>query len=662
MNIMKKTIITLLSIALIMTGASSCESFFDSIPGVQYDLESTFSNSTRTQEFLNNVYSYVPDETNERSPLSQGLIGGIWTGGSLEADITWDGNFATDWALGTVYASSSSINFWYIEYYKGISKASTFITNVDNCTEASESERRYWKAQARGLRALYYFYVFRSYGPSVILGEDALAVETPLDELLLPRNTVDEYVDWICSEFDKAAEDLPARYTGSNLGRIDAATCKAFKAKTLLYAASPLFNGNTTYADVVNNDGTQLFPQTVDESKWTRAKEAYEDFFNTYGSQYSLQKVYLSNGQLDFYESCRQAASITDYASNTELIFVRLSSHDLFSYQLTPYHNQCSDSNMRGGLGFGTTQEIVDMYFTDKGLRIVDDEDYQQYEYEGVPSSDYYGWDVDYDDPYNPDRNLFKANSNLTLKQWANREPRFYICVTFNGSTWLKTDTSDGEVTTELYYNGNSGYAAANWDTPYTGYGDRKLAPMTGRNTSSHGAILLRLGDMYLGYAECCCAVGDYSRALDYVNLIRNRAGVPEYGSGTDDNGFERISLSDIGLSQTRDDVNKVIHRERLVELSFEWNRFFDVRRWLKAGMSQGDDWYYPSYHTGGEGGEIHGLNFRQDPPEFFEKVVVETRSFDTRHYLFPIPEEDIRRNSKMVQNYGWSSASSDSE
>lgn len=658
---MKKTIYILASALLVLSGTTSCESFFDSIPGVQYDLESTFTSRTRTEQFLNNVYSYVPDETYERYPLSQGSIGGIWTAGSLEADITWDGNFATDWALGTVYASSSSINFWYIEYYKGISKASTFIANVDLCTEASESDRVIWKAQARGLRALYYFLIFRSYGPSVLLGEEALAVETPLEDLLLPRNSVDEIIDWICDEFDKAAEDLPAKYEGSNLGRIDAATCKAYKAKALLYAASPLFNCNPTYADVVNTDGKQLFPQdeSQKQAKWERAKEAYEEFFSLYGSQYSLQQVTLSNGQLDFYESFRQAASITDYASNTEQIFVRLSSHDLFSYQITPYHADCQDSNMRGGLGFGTTQEIVDMYFTDKGLRIVDDPDYQQYEYDGIPSSEYYGWDEDYKDPYNPDRTLFAANTDLTLKQWANREPRFYVCVTFNGSTWLKTDTSDGEVTTELYLNGNSGYNRANWDAPYTGYGERKMAPMTGRNTSNHCAVLLRLADMYLAYAECCSAVGDYQTAIEYVNLIRHRAGVPEYGSGTDDNGFERIALADIGLTETTDDVNKIVHRERLIELSFEWNRFFDVRRWLVAGMSRGDDWYYPSYHYGGEGGEIHGLNYRSDAPGFFEKVVVETRSFDTRHYLFPIPEEDIRRNPLMVQNYGWSSASS---
>ena len=86
------------------------------------------------------------------------------------------------------------------------------------------------------------------------------------------------------------------------------------------------------------------------------------------------------------------------------------------------------------------------------------------------------------------------------------------------------------------------------------------------------------------------------------------------------------------------------------------------MRRWKVADMAVGDDWIYPSYHKGGEGGEIHGMNYTQDPPQFFEKVVTESRVFDTRHYLFPIPEQDIRRNPKMVQNYGWTAAETGSD
>lgn len=230
--------------------------------------------------------------------------------------------------------------------------------------------------------------------------------------------------------------------------------------------------------------------------------------------------------------------------------------------------------------------------------------------------------------------------------------------MTYNGSTWLNTDTNAGEVTTELYYNGNSGNARAGHDSPYTGYGMRKTARSSreaGRD--NHFSCNLRLADMYLGYAEVLSALGDFPGAMDYVNKIRVRAGIPEYGTGVDGNGLTRIPYP-----ANRTDVDNRIRRERMVELCFESARFFDVRRWKIANgesdvNGQGDGWVYPTYHTGGEGGDLHGLNYRSDPPEFFQKVTMQTRVFEPRHYLMPIPDAEVRRNPLMVQNNDWNAA-----
>lgn len=663
---MFKNILKGLGAAALLCALSSCEDFFETIPGTQYDMESTFQNRTRTEEFLNNVYSYVPEESRERWPNTQGNCSGIWTASSIEGDVTWDWHITNEWNTGSVYPSNGWINFWYIEYYRGISKASTFIANVDNCLEATEQARREWKAQARALRAFYYFMLLRSYGPTTLLGEEAVPLDTPLEDLLLPRNSVDEIVNFIVTEFDRAAEDLPSKYTQANLGRFDRGACKAFKAKVLLYAASPLFNCNETYAGVTNSDGKQIFPQdkSQETAKWEAAKQAYEEFFTEFvPSSYDLYRYTdPATGLYDAYESCRRASCGYYFSDSPEQIFVRMANDGDAGWIFTPYNATQQGSGINGGMGFGTSQEMVDLFFTEKGLRIVDDPDYQAVAYGigEVPDASKYGWDSDYNNPADPDRQYFASNTNLTLKEWANREPRFYVNITFNGSTWLNDqDAQFGKFTTNLTRNGQNGYTAAGHDVPYSAYGIRKRAWHAG-NQEIHAATLLRLADMYLGYAECCSAVGDYETAIDYVNLIRNRAGIPEYGSGQDSNGNNRIALSDIGLSTNRTDVDKVIRRERLVELAFEWNHFFDVRRWKVADMAVGDDWIYPSYHTGGEGGELHGLNYMADPPEFFQKVVFDTRVFGPQHYLFPIPDAEIRRNPEMVQNYGWSSASAE--
>ena len=652
---MKKIIKSSILALTLSFGLVGCD-FFEEMPGVQLDLDDTFANYSKTEQFLNNIYSYAADDnTGERFYTSYAdRYGGIWMAGSIEANWSWDWHNSHKWNLSQTSPSSDYVTFWYDHFYQGINKASIFIQRVDGNPELSETEKKVWKAQARGMRALYYFHLFRLYGPIVILGEEPVDTGAELSSLLRARNTVDECVKFMTEEFDAAAKDLPARYTGVNYGRIDAGACKAYKAKILLYAASPFYNGNTDLASVKNTDGTNLFPQEEDASKWETAKAAFEDFFNEYGANYALHEVY-TDGKYDPYESYRQVTTGCELTSK-ENIFIREVWHGELNYAVTPYHNGYRNGyGIDGGLGLGTSQEMVDLFFTDKGLRIDDDLDYRDYGLNTTPSAEYYGWDEDYNDPVVPTRNYFKQNTNLTLKQWANREPRFYVCVTYNGSTWLNTETTAGEVTTELYYNGNSGNAVASHDCPYTGYGMRKTARSSkeaGRD--NHFSCNLRLAEMYLGYAETLSATGDFDGAMEYVNKVRRRAGIPEYGEGKDGNGYDRISYP-----KNRTDVDNRIRRERMVELCFESARFFDVRRWKIANgesdvNGQGDGWVYPTYHTGGEGGDLHGLDYRSDPPQFFQKVVMQTRTFEPRHYLMPIPDAEVRRNPLMVQNYDW--------
>lgn len=639
-NIFKIGIVTL-SLAM---GLSSCNDFFDSIPGETYDMEGTFSNRSKTMEFLNNVYSYVNNENSERYMISGGSP---WTAGTIESDITWDWHNTNEWTTGKTYASSGWVNVFFIENYKGIAKASTFIQHVDKCLEATQGERTVWKAQARALRAFYYFMIFRTYGPAVLMGEVPLSVDAPLDEVLKERSSVDEFVKYIVDEFDKAAVDLPVKYNGSNLGRIDRGTCKAMKANVLLYAASPLFNCNSDFAGVINKDGKQLFPQdkSQEQAKWVAARTAYEEFFRDFvdNGVYQLYTTTNGNGEVDYYESYRRVTCGMNYSDdNKEQIFVRVVDEGNDNYELVPYHAG-ENSDLKGGMGFGATQEMVDLFFTKDGYRIEDPESEYE-EYDGVPSAEHLGWSGDYKNE-NSDVVCFEGNSNMTLKQWANRDPRFYVSITFNGSRWVRPRSDGSWITTELYQSGNSGHGKASWDAPYTGYGVRKRAPINGTWSGRHTCIHLRLADMYLGYAEVLSACGDYKEALKKVNDVRARVGLKGYGNGSDQ----------IACPENRIEVDKRIRRERLVELAFERKHFFDVRRWKVADMAIGDGWIYPSYHKGGEGGEIHGMSDDKDLPAFFEKKVTELRVFDKKHYLFPIPDQDIRRNPKMVQNYGWS-------
>jgi hypothetical protein len=213
-----------------------------------------------------------------------------------------------------------------------------------------------------------------------------------------------------------------------------------------------------------------------------------------------------------------------------------------------------------------------------------------------------------------------------TYNQWVGREPRFYVDITYSNSEWL--DKNAGLFITDLTYHGNSGRSAGGNDYCPTGYIVRKNNPPSDRTQGNRSFVMMRLAEIYLNYAEALNE-SDPGNAdiLKYVNLIRTRAGIPAYGQGVD-------------APAGQDAVRQAIRRERQIELAFENNRFFDVRRWKIAAQT--------------EAGQIHGLNINADAPDFYNVVSFETRVFNKKSYLFPIPQADVNSDTKLVQNTGW--------
>lgn len=638
---MKRYIFFILSSLFII----SCnDTFFDSVPEDRLTLEETFKSRNLAEKYLANVYSFVPDEFNQRMG---GGTAGVWTAGSSEAEYVW--GFVQSQVInnGSLDPSHTVTSRFWTEYYKGISRASTFIDNIDKCEDMPASDKLIRKAEARALRAMYYFNLFKIYGPVVILGDKVLPPDASFEEVQLPRNSVEECIEFITKQLEMAANELPDTPPSGGEGRITKPIALAVRSQALLYAASPLFNGSDIYKDLKNKDGKLLFPQSEDPDKWRIAKEETKKFLDDYvPTLFNLYRITsegktytgAENQVYDPYLSYREVVR-GDNITNPELIFYRLYAQvSFFQYDMTPFHSGASTGDYTGGGGKSPTQEMVDLYFTSNGLRITEDPAYV---------SDNSLSRRSYTDPFNSTRVFAKIN---TLNQWVGREPRFYADITFNNSVWLKTDPE--VITTTTYANGNSGKTVGQNNYPVTGYIVRKGAPLGKWNTSKDRAcIMIRLAEIYLNYAEAANECNEFDEAIKYMNFIRQRAGIPEYGSpgSVDDNGFNRIDIP-----RNKEEIRKRIQRERAIELSFENHRYFDVRRWCVAGMAVGDDWLYPSYHLGGEGGDMHGLNIDYDPPLFFEKKPFEKRAFTEKHYLFPVPQNEINIDSELVQNTGW--------
>ncbi len=639
---MKRILYTIL-LAIGTLSFSSCTDYInvDKYFYDQVSLDSAFSKRVYVDGWLSSAYSVMDYIGEYREPFR-------WASDDLYHPDMKDyveGNYSADNQLSDKDQNESRL--W--KYYEGIRKASTFIQNVDRCSELTMDEIADMKGQARFLRAYCYWALIRVYGPVPLIPLEGLDVNLSYEELSLPREHFDNLVDFIDQELAESARSLPTKRTVNNLGRPTRGAALGLRSRVLLYAASPLFNGNTDQASVKNKDGKQLFPQTEDNSKWAQARDAYERFMTfATGQGYKLTEVY-TNGKLDPYASCRAAGEFftTTWEAVDELIFVKLRDLYDYTYWVCPKFTDFQDTDVTGGGGYYTTQETVDLFFTKDGLTIEEDPGYDKFE--GIPSANNFT-SGRYYDPNNPSRLYFDADKSKVLKQWKDRELRFYVNITYSGSIWLNEGKYNEEMRTDFTNgaNGTCGKSKASGDCPDSGYLIRRGAKASNNNGSKHFSPVLRLADMYLGYAEALCMCSDLDNALTYLNKIRVRAGIPEYTF--------TATAGKITCPKTQTDLLNRIRRERLVELVFEWNRYFDVRRWKVAeGQNDPEHWIYPAYHTGGEGGKVYGMNMDKDYPAFFERTSFETRvAFTKKQYFMPIPYDDLRRIPSLVQNLGW--------
>lgn len=249
----------------------SCNDYLDVTLLDQLTQDETFSKRVSTEQYLAHVYSYLPREY-------EYLEEGSAVPRSDEAMFSWYQwvNYLS-FNNGSWGPSTPNYNIWKAKY-TGIKQASIFMNHVDECLEIDSETRRIMKAEARFLRAYYYFELFRQYGPVYIWGD----IES--DELIKPetidRHTVDENVNFIAEEYDKAIAELPAEISDFTkwAGRITKGAAMAAKARLMLYAASPLYNGCDLYKGQMKNlYGDFLFPQSPDPQKWEKAAKAAKD-------------------------------------------------------------------------------------------------------------------------------------------------------------------------------------------------------------------------------------------------------------------------------------------------------------------------------------------------------------------------------------------------
>lgn len=694
---MKKRNIILSFVAGVTLILSSCSDYLDSdyLFDERMSIEDVFSNRDYTNKWLARAYQFIGgnyiQDVSSKKKYPFNFSDDMYYGDESDGYVKWkSGQYTEAGIINNVDKNLSETKSIWTDAYKGIRQTSIFLNYIDMNKEFSEDEIADFKGQAHFLRAYFYWFMLRLYGPIPIVPDEGIDYTKEYDEIAQPRNTYDECVNYINKELEEAAKTLPLTRSVQDYARPTRGAALALRAKVLLFGASPLYNGKApadVAADMVDKQGRRLLPETYDESKWAKAAAAAKDVmdlnvydlyhatFRTTGTvayPATVRPPYNENfsdkdwpngwRNIDPFESYRSLFNgDIDAHENPEIIFTRARNGSTEDVQVLVLH-QLPRLYASGYNSHGMTLKQCDAYYMNNG--------------EDCPGmNDVYAGLSGYAGRYDsrPRETELVTTEELSSypelgplgtgvsKQYVQREPRFYASVAYNGSTWhlLNADPNKDEVSDVqvFYYRGSgNGYTNASYWLR-TGIGIKKyVSPYDIASTSAYDrSRLTKKVDPAIRYAEVLLI---YAEALNELNgsydipswdgtkthsisrnigemkkgiqPVRIRAGVPDYSDDVynDQNEF-RIKLK----------------RERQIELFAEGHRYFDLRRWMDAPIE--------------EAAQVYGCNVyaTKTMPEAFHIPTVcpsLPTIFARKMWFLPIHHDELKRNKELTQNPGW--------
>lgn len=668
-----------------LLGVASCN-YLDVVPPEQPNLVDAMKTHDNALGFLYSCYvgttAIAPAEYT--SPFSSTTDEYVWPN---EQESAYPSCFAV--LKNTQTTDGSNIQWLWGTMYQYIGQCLLFekellSTGRDYEVTRNEEEENLWLAESRFLKAYYHMEMLRLYGP-IPLTMELIDMDAP-DEDFPGRSHFDYCVRYLANEFDEAAKVLPETWDNANFGRATKVIAKAMKARLLLLAASDLFNGKFPYPEWRNVNyetpgyGKELVSNTYDRQKWEDAfkatseaielAEKYHRLFDD--AEYEAVKeenVVGSNGYsnmdwipVDFTDDTEKLAFInkvmlnrylhtTSQSENPEILWSRRYTYSNLEAARFPLKiNKNSNGQWYTYAWSVVNPTLNTVYnFLCKDGRLPAD---SHPDIDFSPRSEWF-------QAITPSVTGHEDMINLVR----NREPRFYAWIAFDGGNYLNRIKNGEPLTLNFKTNKDGGQGADFTNEPKnlasTGFLAMKhVAPvysidnqLTAQPGTSHPVVLMRLTELYLNLAECAAELANPKRAgadaqyaataIEYINRIRKRAGVPE------------LTESEIGVTFNNPITNtskqmtlvEWVRQERFIELWDEGQRYYDVRRWV-AGSE-----YFAAGMRQGLTGDIENCTFEEfNTP----RVCNPTFTFGTRQYLYPLFINEVYKNPQMVQAPGY--------
>lgn len=622
----------------ILIGFSINSCTLDIVPDEIDTEEDAFEDPTAALRYVYSCYSYLP-QVNHGSACLDLLTGD-------EVITSFEHETFAAFPKGNYTASNPVISYWNT-FFQGLRQCYIFLNNVDKVPGLDDSLKSDYIAQVKFLIGYYHFLMIRCYGPVILIKEEP-KIDTDASNYL-GRSPLDECVNFVCQMLDEAASGLPAkRSTVYEYGLVTSVAAKALKAKMLLYAASPLFNGNSEfYADFTDKQGVQLMPVQYDAAKWERAETALKEAIDwAEANGHKLYENTTYNTNTNAYPSDptqRKLRYNIIEAGNSEILMAETRAEGYYGLQnkSMPY-NSASAWN-----GVAPTWNMLNRFYTKNGLPYDEDPEFD--------SSDASKLQIVTVDQAHA---LEAKPGKQTIRFNLDREPRFYAWVAFQGGYYeVMSAVSNGAYDADPNYEAvDGGYRVVcdfveggncarsdvggvlrNAYAPTSYLNKKGVDPINAVSTSVKSPSdypwpVIRLADLYLAYAEACVETNNLDAAKVYLNKVRTRAGIPTVEESW--NGVATL---------TQDKLRQIVRQERMIELYLENQNFWDMRRWLLASE------YFNQ--------KAKGLNCEAKTIQELATLteVDFERKFQTpTNYLLPIPIGDVNKNEKLVNNPGY--------
>lgn len=654
MNISKYMKLAVLSLPLM--SVVGCNDYLDEVPKNDIPtIETTFEKREDAEQWLKTCMSFrdhaladirdcpaywgadevVADEYTHTEGLGQdkSMIPGLMIA---------EGNQKTQKPYGDIWEKDL--------FYGGIRYCNLFLEKIKGTYNIQEEERQMWRGQVMACKAHLYFELIRRYGPIVLVPQN-IDANAAISTMQVPRSPIDDCFNATVELLDSAINLLPEQ---SGLGsdylcfysKEGAATLKAM---VLLYAASPLFNGNAQFANFTNKNGVKLFP-AYDKEKWHKAAEAAAEAIamaKKTGHQLVTGSEDRPTNLLNIMHDIENSSSDYNYANKEALVMT----HNHMSYPEIYYHPKPESSYTKyydwvAQGGFSASMKMVEEFYTDHGLPLSEDKQW-------LPNR--YQMSEENDDNY---KNVVKMGTKV-LNLHRRREPRFYADIIAHGTQWYHKLSSSSALYEPIDCNMLQGQMYGTSEKTYTsavpqcltGYYVKKF------DNSSIGTynyiyslssagdradVLWRLPDLLLASSEAWNEYLDKpdERVYKGIDEVRARAGIP--------NVREAWSMyaRNPGYATTKAGMRSIIHQEENIEFCFEGKRFWNLRRWMTAPEELNQSMM---------GWNILGNTEQKFFNNFNGPIVVwKKRSFKApRDYFFPINAEEILI-SGVKQNPGW--------